>query len=168
MSGTGRSGLVCRCRRCAPRSRPESCLTHTVTHTGKRADGNNGTNRLRPHPFWTKNCRKTLCSRGWKALRQLVRMRSAVRICPAAPKSIENFGFRCFFVAKTPEMVWVNCLTHTVTHTTKCAERAKEHRRGGFAFSPVFLRPFSDYMTCAMKLPIVCAASSCFCLVAWV
>ena len=23
-------------------------------------------------------------------------------------------------------------------------------------------------MTCAMKLPIVCAASSCFCLVAWV
>ena len=33
--GTGRSGLVCRCRRCAPRSRPESCLTHTVTHTGK-------------------------------------------------------------------------------------------------------------------------------------
>ena len=99
-------------------------------------------------------------------------MRSAVRICPAAPKSIENFGFRCFFVAKTPKMVqakmWVNRLTHTVTHTTKCAERAKEHRRGGFAFSPVFLRLFSAYMTCAMKLPIVCAASSCFCLVAWV
>ena len=22
--------------------------------------------------------------------------------------------------------MWVNCLTHTVTHTTKCAERAKE------------------------------------------
>ena len=57
--------------------------------------------------------------------------------------------------------------THTVTHTTNCAERAKEHRRGGFAFSPVFLF-FSAYMTCAMKLPIVCAASSCFCLVAWV
>ena len=27
--------LGCRCRWCAPRSRPESCLTHTVTHTGK-------------------------------------------------------------------------------------------------------------------------------------
>lgn len=26
----------------------------------------------------------------------------------------------------------------------------------------------SCYMTCAMKLPMVCAASSCFCLVAWV
>ena len=122
--------------------------------------------------FLDKKRRKALYSKGWKALRRLVRMRSAVRICPAAPKSIENFGFRCFFVAKTPEMVWVkmwvNCLTHTVTHTTKCAERAKEHRRGGFAFSPVFLRLFSAYMTCAMKLPIVCAASSCFCLVAWV
>ena len=48
-------------------------------------------------------------------------MRSAVRICPAAPKCIENFGFRCFFVAKTLKMVWVkmwvNCLTHTLTHT---------------------------------------------------
>ena len=103
MSGTGRSGLGCRCRRCAPRSRPESCLTHTVTHTGKRADGNNGTNRLRPHPFWTKNRRKALYSKGWKALRRLVRMRSAVRICPAAPKSIENFGFRCFFCCKNAE-----------------------------------------------------------------
>jgi len=65
----------------------------------------------------------------------LVRMRSAVRIRPAAPKSIENFGFRCFFVAKTTEMVWVkmwvNCLTHTVTHTTKCVERLKEYRREG-------------------------------------
>ena len=48
-------------------------------------------------------------------------MRSAVRICPAAPKSIENFGFWCFFVAKMLKNVWVkmwvNCLTHTVTHT---------------------------------------------------
>ena len=30
----------------------------------------------------------------------LVRMRSAVRIRPAAPKSIESFGFRCFFCCK--------------------------------------------------------------------
>ena len=25
--------------------------------------------------------------------------------------------------------MWVNRLTHTVTHTTKCVERFKEHRR---------------------------------------
>ena len=98
-------------------------------------------------------------------------MRSAVRICPAAPKSIENFGFRCFFVAKTLKMVWVkmwvNCLTHTVTHTRKYPDRSKEYRRGSFCLlSGIFA--FSAYMTCAMKLPIVCAASSCFCLVAWV
>ena len=46
--------------------------------------------------------------------------RSCVRVTPPAPKSIENFGFRCFFVAKTLKMVWVkmwvNRLTHTVTH----------------------------------------------------
>ena len=64
--------------------------------------------------------------------------------------------------------MWVNRLTHTVTHTRNYPDRPKEHRRGGFAFSPVFLRLFSAYMTCAMKLPMVCAASSCFCLVAWV
>ena len=62
----------------------------------------------------------------------MVRMRSAVRIRPAAPKSTENFGFRCFFVAKMLKTVrvkmWVNRLTHTVTHTRTCAERAKDER----------------------------------------
>ena len=46
--------------------------------------------------------------------------------------SIENFGFRCFFVAKILKTVRlkmrVNCLTHTVTHTRKYAERLKEER----------------------------------------
>jgi len=40
--------------------------------------------------------------------------------CKRPTKSIENFGFRCFFAAKTLKMVWVkmwvNCLTHTLTH----------------------------------------------------
>ncbi len=74
----------------------------------------------------------------------MVRMRSAVRIRPAAPKSIENFGFRCFFVEKTHFYVWVkmwvNRLTHTVTHTRKCHDRRKEYRRGSFAFPPVLFR----------------------------
>ena len=30
-------------------------------------------------------------------------------------------------------------LTHTVTHTRKCADRLKEYRRGDFALSPIFL-----------------------------
>ena len=58
-------------------------------------------------------------------------------------KSIENFGFRCFFVAKMLKTVrvkmWGNRLTHTLTHTRKYAERAKEHRRGSSVSSPVFL-----------------------------
>ena len=62
-------------------------LTHTVTHTGKRADGNNGVNRSRPHPFWRKKHRKALHGKGWKAFKHLVRMRSAVRIRPAAPEN---------------------------------------------------------------------------------
>ena len=110
-------------------------MTHTVTHTGKRADGNNGTNRLRPHPFWTKNCRKTLCSRGWKALRQLVRMRSAVRICPAAPRKapeilrfqelffLSGFKFCRQFVSKMLGRGSTCTAAHTEVGTVKRSAR---------------------------------------------
>ena len=60
--------------------------------------------------------------------------------------------------------MWVNCLTHTLTHTWKCSERAKMSGRN--------IRPLISfrlaYITCAMKLPMVWAASSCFWRVAWV
>ena len=64
-----------------------AALTHTVTHTGKRADGTHGAKSFRPHPFWGKNARKPLCRNGWEDFYHLVRMRSAVRIRPAAPRS---------------------------------------------------------------------------------
>jgi len=38
--------------------------------------------------------------------------------------------------------MWVNRLTHTVTHTTKCVERFKEHRRGGFCLLSGIFAPF--------------------------
>ena len=67
--------------------------------------------------------------------------RSCVRVTPPAPKSIENFGFRCFFVAKTLKMVWVkmwvNRLTHTLTHTRKCAESDKEEQ-AEYPSAPLF------------------------------
>ena len=77
------------------------------------------------------------------------------------------------FVIFSAEIVWVkmwvNGLTHTVTHTRKCAESAKEHRAGRHNFLPgIFVCLCGVYMTCAMKLPRVAAASSCFCRVAWV
>ncbi len=109
-----------------------AALTHTLTHTGKRTGGTHGTKSFRPHPFCGKNAHKALQIKGWEDFYHLVRMRSAVRIRPAAPKSIENFGFRFFFAVKILKTVrlkmWVNCLTHTVTHTGKCSERLKEER----------------------------------------
>ena len=58
----------------------------------------------------------------------MVRMRSAVRICLAAPKNLENFSFQGFFVSKYDFIVWVrmwvNHLTHTVTHTGKGSKSA--------------------------------------------
>ena len=72
--------------------------------------------------------------------------RSCVRVTPPAPKSIENFGFRCFFVAKTLKMVWVkmwvNRLTHTLTHTRIGLKSTGEE---AFAFSPVFLVLFCSH-----------------------
>ena len=81
--------------------------------------------------------------------------------------------------------MWVNCLTHTVTHigwqpaalpptasscpmgTRKCAERTKEHRRGNCFLSGALLA-CGTYRICAMKLPIFSAAFCCICRVTWV
>ena len=48
---------------------------------------------------------------------RLVRMRSPVRIWVAAPKILENSGFRGFFVAKIHFFVWVKMLVSGLTHT---------------------------------------------------
>ena len=80
--------------------------------------------------------------------------------------------------------MWVNCLTHTVTHigisgfAAYCQlmphgyneMRGKNQRAPERKLLPSlrYFGAFTAYMTCAMKLPMVCAASSCFCLVAWV
>ena len=120
--------------------------------------------------FRGKRNGKALNRNGLRAPNQLVRMRSPVQIRIAAPKSLENFGFQGFFVAIFDFLVWVkmwvNLLTHTVTHMRKGPERSKQCRAGSLRFLPGF---FSlPYMTCSIKLPMVAAASSCFCRVAWV
>lgn len=65
-------------------------------------------------------------------------------------------------------------MTHTVTHTRKCLKRIKDHRIG---VSVVFFALFSFreivllskfYTTCAITSPMVIAAASCACRVAWV
>ena len=86
---------------------------------------------------------KSLKTVKWSTPIHFVISRSCVRVTPPAPKSIESFGFRCFFVTKNVENVVgqgvSQTLTHTLTHLPKCAERVKEHRRGGFAPSGNFV-----------------------------
>ena len=108
---------------------------------------------------------------------------------PTSSKKHRKLRFSVLFHCKNAENSTSQnagqLLTHTVTHigwqsvalpptasscpmgTTKCAEKAKEHRRGNCLLSGALLA-CGTYRICAMKLPIVCAASSCFCLVAWV
>ena len=56
----------------------------------------------------------------------LVRMRSAVQIRPAAPKILENFGFRGFFVVKSYFAVWVK---NSDPHRDPHAETAGKDER---------------------------------------
>ena len=81
-----------------------AALTHTLTHTGKRADGTHGAKSFRSLPFWGKNARKPLCRNGWRVFYHLVRMRSAVRIRPAAPKTPVFYRKQEFFFAYLSSM----------------------------------------------------------------
>ena len=74
-----------------------AALTYTLTHTGKRTGGTHGTKSFRPHPFCGKNAHKALQIKGWEDFYHLVRMRSAVRIRPAAPKDLFSTENRSFF-----------------------------------------------------------------------
>ena len=63
--------------------------------------------------------------------------------------------------------MWVNCLTHTVTHLPKGNNGDKSTGQEGCASCPAF-SDLGLHNICSMKAPIVAAASSCFCRVAWV
>ena len=99
---------------------------------------------------------------------RLVRMRSAVQIRPAAPKILENFGFRGFFVANSCFAVWVK---KSDPHRDPHAETAGKDKRapdGKICLPARFFVAVLSYMTWPRTLPMVWAASSCFCRVAWV
>ena len=65
---------------------------------------------------------------------------------PSSSKKHRKLQFSVLFCCKNAEngasQNVGQALTHTVTHTRKCAERVKEYRRGGFAPSPIFLMFF--------------------------
>ena len=116
--------------------------------------------------------------------------RSCVRVTSLAPESGGNRMISAVFITfkksfdphklrlhLTPKAFFFDAFqklpsgntgpTHTVTHTTNCAERAKEHRRGNRFLSGALLA-CGSYRICAMKLPIFSAAFCCICRVAWV
>lgn len=63
--------------------------------------------------------------------------------------------------------VWDSFAPHRDPHAEMRGkgERAQERK---FSFLSRAFIAFGVYITCAMKLPMACAASSCFCRVAWV
>ena len=70
---------------------------------------------------------------------------------PTSSKKHRKLRFSMLFCCKNAEKGASQnvgqLLTHTVTHTRKCADRFKEYRREGFAFSLVLLCSYSAYMT---------------------
>ena len=75
-------------------------MTHTATYTGKCTGGSNGTDRANVRNMPDEKAPKALKTVKRSTRIHFVISRLCVRVTPPAPKSIESFGFRCFFVAK--------------------------------------------------------------------
>ena len=129
-------------------------MTHTVTHTTKRVDGNSGEDRTYLPQYTERKASKSLKKQQAECPDTLRNQQVMCSSHTTSSKKHRKLRFSMLFVAKTLKMVWVkmgvNCLTHTVTHigwqsaalpptasscpmgTTKYAERLKEYRRGNF------------------------------------
>ena len=82
-----RESVGCRYRRCVLCSYLEEALTHTVTHTTKRMDGNSGEDRAYLPQYTEWKASKSLKSSGRSTRIHFVISRSPVQIRPSAPKS---------------------------------------------------------------------------------
>ena len=123
--------------------------------------------------FRNKNAPKVLNSGTPEVSNHLVRMRSAVRICPAAPENSRNRRISGVFVAVFGEFVWVRMwVNRTDPHRDPHAEMSGKGQRvpgRKFCFPAwLFSLLFLPYMTFAIKFPIVSAAWFCICRVVWV
>ena len=163
-------------------------MTHTVTHTTKRVDGNSGEdrtylpqyterkgskipeNRQMEHPDTLCN-QQVMCSSHTTSSKKHRKPRFSVLFCC---KNAENGVGQNVGQPPDPHRDphrQSAALPPTASScpmgTTKCAERTKEHRRGNCFLSGALLA-CGTYRICAMKLPMVCAAFCCICRVAWV
>jgi len=163
-------------------------LTHTETHTGKRADKNSGEDRTYLPQYTERKASKSLKKQQAECPDTLRNQQVMCSSHTTSSKKHRKPRFSVLFCCKNAENgVGQNvgqppdphrdphrqsaALPPTASScpmgTTKCAERTKEHRRGNCFLSGALLA-CGTYRICAMKLPMVCAAFCCICRVAWV
>ena len=166
-----RESVGYRYRRCVLCSYLEEALTHTVTHTTKRVDGNSGEDRAYLPQYTELKASKSLKKQQAECPDTLRNQQVRCSSHPTSSKKHRKLRFSVLFCCKNAENgVSQNAgqlLTHTVTYTRKCADRFKEYRRGNRFLSGALLA-CGSYRICAMKLPIFSAAFCCICRVAWV
>lgn len=96
-------------------------MTHTETHTGKRADKNNGEDRTYLPQYTERKGSKIPENRQTEHPDTLRDQQVMCSSHTTSSKKHRKLRFSMLFVAKTLKKVWVkmwvNCLTHTVTHT---------------------------------------------------
>ena len=148
----------------------ENCDPHCDPH-GEMSGRKQWNKQAATSSFLNKKTPQSLIQHGLEGSTAVGKDEVGSSNLPSSSKKHRKLRFSVLFRCKNAENgVSQNVgqlLTHTVTHTRKYPDRFKEYRRGSFCLlSGIFV--FSAYMTCAMKLPIVCAASSCFWRVAWV
>ena len=147
-------------------------LPHTRTHTGKRTDGDNGPNRTADLIFLGEKSPESIETQGPEGSQSVGKDEVGGSNPPSSSrKHLKSEDFRCFFVTNFRFSMWVKMwvsgLTHTVTHTRKGNNGHKRAGQEALCFLPGFFLSL-PYMICSMKFPMVWAASSCFCRVAWV
>ena len=161
-------------------------MTHTVTHTTKRVDGHSGADRAYLPQYIERKASKSLkkqqaecpdtlrnqqvmCSSHTTSSKKHRELRLSVLFrCKNAENGVsQNAG-------QLPDPHWLavcgfaaycQLMPHGYNEMCGKSRRAPERK---LLPSLRYFGAFTAYMTCAMKLPMVCAASSCFCLVAWV
>ena len=163
-------------------------MTHTETHTGKRADKNSGEDRTYLPQYTERKASKSLKKQQAECPDTLRNQQVMCSSHTTSSKKHRKLRFSVLFCCKNAENgVGQNvgqppdphhdphrqsaALPPTASScpmgTTKCAERAKEHRRGNCLLSGALLA-CGTYRICAMKLPIFSAAFCCICRVTWV
>ena len=119
----------------------ENCDPHCDPH-GEMSGRKQWNKQAATSSFLNKKTPQSLIQHGLEGSTAVGKDEVGSSNLPSSSKKHRKLRFSVLFCWKTSKEVWVkmrgNRLTHTVTHTRKCADRFKEYRRGGFAPSPVF------------------------------